>query len=226
MSSPNSAASRSPSPEDQPDDAAAMATMLGFSTFGMRDADRPAKKRRFHAHADDAVVAGLPSNQHLPRKPPAPISSGVNRLPLHPREPAVVSAPRDGVKGKGKGAGGNADEIDLDDDDDVDEGGSVAVQPQGLQAASALPAPAGPVLGSEFESARGGRGGLGRGGRGGGGRGGFGHDPTRQWWIDYYDPSSNENPWDRLEQARGLEPVGTWLAGRPSGGRGGRVITG
>ncbi|KAK3344332.1 hypothetical protein B0T25DRAFT_323933 [Lasiosphaeria hispida] len=217
--------SRPLSPQDQPssddDDAAAMAAMLGFSTFGMRDADRPAKKRRFHAHADDAVVAGLPSSNphHLPRKPPAPVSSGANSLPLHPREAAPPSV------GKAKAAlGGDVDEINLgeeDNDDDDEEGGGVAVQPQDPQAMSP------PVIpGPEFDSARGGRGGLGRGGRGGGGRGGFGHDTGRQWWTDYYDPSSNENPWERLEQTRGLEPVGTWLASRPGGGRGGRAIAG
>ena len=35
---------------------------------------------------------------------------------------------------------------------------------------------------------------------------------SKQWWTDYYDRSSNENPWERLEKARGLEPVGSWIA--------------
>lgn len=33
----------------------------------------------------------------------------------------------------------------------------------------------------------------------------------RDWWTDYYDPSSNENPWELLERKGGLEPVGSWL---------------
>ncbi|KAL5615252.1 hypothetical protein BROUX41_005306 [Berkeleyomyces rouxiae] len=31
------------------------------------------------------------------------------------------------------------------------------------------------------------------------------------WYIDYYDPMSNENPWEDLEKKAGLEPLGTWL---------------
>ncbi|KAK4670946.1 hypothetical protein QC764_605190 [Podospora pseudoanserina] len=61
-----------------------------------------------------------------------------------------------------------------------------------------------------------GRGNFGeRGGRGGarGGRGGGGHNPN--WYIDYYDSRSNENPWEPLEKKNGLEPVGTWLERKP-----------
>jgi hypothetical protein len=58
----------------------------------------------------------------------------------------------------------------------------------------------------------GGRGGCERSGERGGGGGGGGMNP--QWYIDYYDPSSNENPWEGMEKFKGLEPVGTWLASR------------
>ncbi|KAK0634867.1 hypothetical protein B0T17DRAFT_502468 [Bombardia bombarda] len=67
----------------------------------------------------------------------------------------------------------------------------------------------------------GGRGGGGGGG-GGFGRGGGRGGQNRQWYIDYYDPSSNENPWERLEQTMGLEPRGSWLPSRSPGGGGGR----
>jgi hypothetical protein len=33
-------------------------------------------------------------------------------------------------------------------------------------------------------------------------------NPT--WYIGYYDPSFNENPWGRLEKDRGLEPLCKW----------------
>lgn len=74
------------------------------------------------------------------------------------------------------------------------------------------------------------RGGHGvRGGRGGGRGGHAGNnnhtrDPTKPWYTDYYDPSSNENPWERLEEQRGMEAVGVWLptSSRSGGGRGGR----
>ncbi len=31
------------------------------------------------------------------------------------------------------------------------------------------------------------------------------------WYVGYYDPSSNENPWEKLEKANGLEPRGAWI---------------
>lgn len=33
-------------------------------------------------------------------------------------------------------------------------------------------------------------------------------NPT--WYIGYYDPSFNENPWAKLEQEKGLETLGRW----------------
>ncbi|KAJ1338565.1 hypothetical protein MN608_01425 [Microdochium nivale] len=48
-----------------------------------------------------------------------------------------------------------------------------------------------------------------RGGFRSGGRGG--HQPKSTWWTDYYDPSTNVNPWERLEQERGLQPRGPWM---------------
>ncbi|KAK0673487.1 hypothetical protein QBC41DRAFT_311691 [Cercophora samala] len=63
--------------------------------------------------------------------------------------------------------------------------------------------------------------GRGRGGaRGGRGGGGGGHNPN--WYIDYYDSRSNENPWEPLEKMNGLEPVGTWLERKPYQPRGGQ----
>jgi hypothetical protein len=33
---------------------------------------------------------------------------------------------------------------------------------------------------------------------------------NENWYLDYYDPSFNENPWARLEKEKGLEPFGKW----------------
>lgn len=33
----------------------------------------------------------------------------------------------------------------------------------------------------------------------------------RIWWVGYYDPTSNENPWEILERKGGLEAIGAWL---------------
>lgn len=67
-----------------------------------------------------------------------------------------------------------------------------------------------PVFGARSD-ARSPRGGSSRGGdRPRGGRGaGRGNE---KWYVDYYDPAFNANPWEALEKAKGLEPVGTWLA--------------
>ncbi|KAL1890608.1 hypothetical protein Sste5346_008124 [Sporothrix stenoceras] len=54
----------------------------------------------------------------------------------------------------------------------------------------------------------------GRGGRGGrGGHGSHAHGGhQRDWWTGYYDPTSNENPWARIEQKLGLPTRGSnWL---------------
>ncbi|CAK7229354.1 hypothetical protein SCUCBS95973_007192 [Sporothrix curviconia] len=39
-----------------------------------------------------------------------------------------------------------------------------------------------------------------------------GHGHQRDWWTGYYDPTSNENPWARVEANLGLSPCeGSWL---------------
>ena len=45
------------------------------------------------------------------------------------------------------------------------------------------------------------------GGRGRGRQGGRGQRNER-WYEGYYDPSFNENPWESLEKAKGLKPLG------------------
>ncbi|KAK1836056.1 hypothetical protein QBC39DRAFT_107750 [Podospora conica] len=59
--------------------------------------------------------------------------------------------------------------------------------------------------------------------------GGHGRDPRDRkepWWTEYYDPSSNENPWERLEQARGLEAApGGWIMSRSGAGGGGKAAS-
>jgi hypothetical protein len=37
------------------------------------------------------------------------------------------------------------------------------------------------------------------------------------WYVDYYDPSFNENPWASLEKAKNLQSRGTWLGGKDEG---------
>ena len=44
-------------------------------------------------------------------------------------------------------------------------------------------------------------------------------NPT--WYVGYYDPSFNSNPWAKLEKDSGLEPLGPWLDSQ--GARAGRA---
>ncbi|OAQ99956.1 hypothetical protein LLEC1_04026 [Akanthomyces lecanii] len=37
------------------------------------------------------------------------------------------------------------------------------------------------------------------------------HGTNRLWYVDYYDHFSNENPWAKLEEAAGLQPISTWI---------------
>lgn len=61
--------------------------------------------------------------------------------------------------------------------------------------------------------------GGGRGAGAGFGSGGRGAPPGRNptWYVDYYDPSSNANPWEALEERLGMSAVGRWLSPRGKG---------
>ncbi|KAM0248195.1 hypothetical protein ACHAP5_003577 [Fusarium lateritium] len=37
------------------------------------------------------------------------------------------------------------------------------------------------------------------------------HERSDTWYIGYYDHLSNENPWEKIEKARGLTTRGTWI---------------
>ncbi|WYZ37176.1 hypothetical protein EsH8_II_000682 [Colletotrichum jinshuiense] len=39
-------------------------------------------------------------------------------------------------------------------------------------------------------------------------------DDGKPWWEGYYDPTFNENPWDRLEKKAGVKSRGTWVPRR------------
>ncbi|KAK4152870.1 hypothetical protein C8A00DRAFT_44108 [Chaetomidium leptoderma] len=207
-------------------EAATMAATLGFTSFGGTKAtddddddndddssSRPTKKRRYNSHLlDHAVIA-----------PPEPT-------------PAIVTAHRAQLKDKDKPKKQpNLDEITYSDDDnddfdlDTTAGAAAAPGAEADSTQSQLPSAGGSRNGrgsslpnrpsnnpasSSFPTDRGGRGGTSRGGGGGargGGRGGGGAmNPL--WYVDYYDASSNENPWEGMEKFKGLESVGVWLS--------------
>ncbi|KAG5986776.1 hypothetical protein E4U43_005362 [Claviceps pusilla] len=176
-------------------DAAAVAQAMGFSSFGTQD--RPLKKRRYNAAADSiSSAATAPQLQ----------ATGSNTTPL--------AAP-------GAESCANAEEIDLHDEDDEveekddhnDEGTplqasqiSIKTAPAGLPA---RPAPGTGFVGSVSSESH---------------AHAHAHAPqfrpgkpaqrshNELWYKDYYDSTSNENPWERLEKAMGLETKGIWVS--------------
>ena len=178
---------------DEEDPSQAMAAAMGFSSFGAKP--HLNKKRKYNARSD-ALASSAPS------------ATGSNATALGTRQPAPS----------------NDNEIDLDEDDDEDGAtqapGTTTIQPQ----VSSLPQvsphaslPARPPPQASFNP-QGGQNQHSHQGGGGGGGGGGGHHnnrPQRQdralWYEGYYDPMSNENPWERLEKQNSLESKGTWI---------------
>ncbi|KAK5997248.1 hypothetical protein PT974_02602 [Cladobotryum mycophilum] len=177
---------------DAPTDEEAMAQAMGFSSFGT---NRP-QKRKYNPQADAVVDAKRNNNKA--------VSTGSNSTPL------------------GTGAY-NANEITLDDE--VNNGDEPAPEAEAEEAV-AVPAtqeanaadsapqeapvrpaglPARPAPGAGFMGPSRGH----QGGHQGGHANASGS--KRPWYEEYYDPSSNENPWQRLEVSLDLQPLGTWL---------------
>lgn len=170
----------------------AMAQALGFSSFGAQD--RPQKKRKYNPHADAAGLVSQGSHSQA--------STGSNSTPIGSsrRVEALQSA-------------SNADEIALDDDEGADENESVQAEnlhitSDAQEGASTSGAPAHllglpqrppPSATTTHPSSR-----------------AEGHQEEnahrRPWFEGYYDPSSNENPWKRLETSLGLQSKGSWIS--------------
>ncbi|PTB66405.1 hypothetical protein BBK36DRAFT_4651 [Trichoderma citrinoviride] len=184
-----------------------MAAAMGFSSFGAQN--RP-QKRKYNPHAD-AVTSSDSATAQRAAKPSA---TGSNSTPL--------GAARE----KQPDPAANADEIDLDGDDDKDEdanldrgqdddpttsAGALEEPPNQSSTTPALVRPPGlpnrpPPPGISATT--------GPSGGGGGHHRANTHrrEDDDSWSEGYYDPQSNENPWRRLEEAKGLQPLGTWLA--------------
>ena len=225
---------------DQEAESAAMAAMMGFTSFGSQASARPSKKRRYNPRAD--AVADGDGGVGDDDEDDDEWGTGANTLPLMPRTVRARGADEARMEGHGggraEGGGGNDQDEDASGGQgrgkDTGEGGRDAGGEAGAGVGEEDPAPqyidtsrspirteddemaaSLPVVGAGFGEHRS----AGQGGR----DGGHGGAAKRIWWTDYYDPSSNENPWEALEKARGLEAVGSWL---PRGHAGQRVGTG
>ncbi|KAG8427718.1 hypothetical protein J3459_006437 [Metarhizium acridum] len=161
---------------------------MGFSTFGAQD--RPQKKRRYNPAVDTVTSVAQPLSG------PQAAPTGSNSTPLGNHSSMSKGEP---------GAQANADEIDLDDEKDRHEStpqersGETAPQAHPLHhGLPARPAPGTDSAGSPMQSP--GRHGVSQTGG------------STVWYEGYYDSTSNENPWERLERRMGLESMGTWVA--------------
>lgn len=179
--------------DDTDPDALAMAQAMGFSSFGEQ---HPAKKRRYNPQSDASVPFAAASS----RKTNPASASGANSAPLGaPRAPASAAAL-------------NNDEITLEDDDDDDDkadgdAGPQNLLPQPIASLPARPAVSGPgtaVDNSEQNHRHPKQQQHSRGH----------HNPL--WYQGYYDPSSNANPWQRLEKKLDLSPRDVWPERTPS----------
>ncbi|KAK3304071.1 uncharacterized protein B0T15DRAFT_229023 [Chaetomium strumarium] len=210
-----------------------MAATLGFVSFGAQDNDlRPAKKRRFNPQSGSAIIADDASRSMEATAESTSTLAGYHKaqLPSSKRtKPATTDEITYSDSDDGTGKGDNANKNDDDFELDLDPGAPPSPSAEGTStrtpaaavgavdaggptptSASASASTSGPFQ----PSARGGRGGGRGGGVRDGGAGGGGGGANPQWYIDYYDPSSNENPWEGMEKFKGLEPVGTWLPSR------------
>lgn len=218
--------------EDHDPDAAAMAEAMGFSGFGSQ---RPAK-RKFNANADAAV-----SSSPQEKKGGYVSKTGANNAPLGVRRPLNLPAPISNSSG-GIDETRNAEEIDLEEDErglagaDNRDAADLEVKhkvidalqtPGGYQSEDADSMVAQPPTHTVVDN---GPPGLpsrpptqqnsmqsqgrhqGRGGQEGARIVGSVGTAATPWWEGYYDAKMNENPWEKLERERGLQPRGSWLA--------------
>ncbi|KAL2129979.1 hypothetical protein VTI74DRAFT_7048 [Chaetomium olivicolor] len=191
-----------------------LAATLGFTAFGAAkrssddDGTRGAKKRRYNPQVDNAIVDVHPNLTAQKANADKITYQDEEEVDYGDFELNTNADPNSNVPPTlaGGASGGSTPGA---------AGGTGWSQPAGTGfGRGAVPgsAPQSQTSYSMSYSNRGGRGGGRGGGTGRGGHGhGHGHGMNPNWYIDYYDPSSNENPWEGMEKYKGLEPVGTWL---------------
>lgn len=170
-------------------ESAAMMAAMGFSGFGMQK--RPAKKRKFDPDASGANTAPLGERRRPAPVPAAAAAAAAAHLPARP----LRGGEAEPTTSRG------TDEIDLEDEDVDDdgvggndaEGGGSSSNSKPSTGALPPPAPASALATRRAATAAAAAG------------------QKRPWWEGYYDAQMNENPWEKLERERGLEPRGTWL---------------
>ncbi|KAI1381223.1 hypothetical protein F4677DRAFT_402433 [Hypoxylon crocopeplum] len=211
--------------EDTEDTAAAMAQAMGFSSFGGQNKSN--KRRKFNPRADAVVASDSTSTIPLHQSNGVQEAvSGSNATPLgvRTRNEDEIDLEEDG--GANVSDGPSHGRPTNEEDDDPEPQYLDTSRPPALSTADLVDAALAEVNliadaamehASEAPLSSHGtdKGSSSWGGRGGRGayqaNRGRGREPGKIWWEDYYDPSSNVNPWERLEQTKGLEPKGIWM---------------
>ncbi|KAI1761569.1 hypothetical protein GGR53DRAFT_20533 [Hypoxylon sp. FL1150] len=220
---------------DGDDTSAAMAQAMGFTSFGAQG--NPSKRRKYNPHADDAVVAttAAPNAAAVPET-----KTGSNATPLgvRTRNTDEIDLGEDEEEGLDAPVGQVPDRLE----EGSAQGGTSSdpqktnrSRPQTIVLVDDVQsqidnivriAPPVPGEGSSRSFGTGSR----RGGHGNRERyqinwqrgkelwDGKKLPDGQKWWEDYYDPRSNVNPWESLEQKNGLEPRGLWMTWEESKG--------
>jgi hypothetical protein len=201
---------------------AAMAAAMGFSSFGTK----PSAKRRKFNSSNDAVVATptLSASSSQQQRQPQNQGRGANAIPLGGR-PAAALLP----------AMQNTDEILLEVDGDGVQEEEDDPEPQYIDTSrpvvpvEGFPAPANAAIHVKDDGTKGTPASLGRGhrpwdnGRGSdrsSHRAGDRRGGSKPWWQDYFDPTANMNPWEKLEKENSLKPLNNdWLTWEESKAR-------
>ncbi|OTA92599.1 hypothetical protein M434DRAFT_396368 [Hypoxylon sp. CO27-5] len=207
--------------EDTEDTTTAMAQAMGFSSFGTQD--NPNKRRRFNPRADAVVAStstptGPPHHNSVSRR----VESGSNATPLGVRTRNEDEIDLEGIEDEANpSTGGGHNTLNNDDDNNresryLDTSHPPAAIAVDLNDDDKRLWNSG-TIGVSFHDFIGGPSSFGgpmAPRRGGGYRpiGGRAHESEKEWWEDYYDPSSNVNPWEQLEQTKGLGPRGRWMS--------------
>jgi hypothetical protein len=172
---------------DNEQDDAAMMQAMGFSSFGAQDP--PSKKRRYNPRADAAV----PTSDKVVQ----PAGTGSNMTPLgsaaRREDGALPATGADAIEPATSTPGLSASNQSSQDT----MTGNTSTLPAPSASLPARPMPTAGPMRSPASGAPEQR----------------HHDRSvnDNWYEGYYDPSSNENPWERLEKSLGLPSKGTWL---------------
>lgn len=193
-----------------------IASAMGFSSFGTQP---NSKRRKINSMlAGDTVAPSMPPPHVEERKKGDEEVGGFQtRRKRNPDEFDL------GVDGGSDGDGEEEGKVAGEEDDDGDlvkvGGSGEREDPRGDQGgdeirdpfpAHNLPARPPPSQYHTFDNgASSNHRGRGRGSHGP--RRGNGGDDGKPWYENYYDPQSNQNPWERLEEQLDLSPKGSWL---------------